>query len=317
MVHQEAGRDRGFIVFAILCFLLLGLVPLFAVLSPSLNMDFAAAGQRASDQSGIAWTSNLANVVRLAQVEPSLWLLILGSAVPTLAAIIAAWMTFGRRGLLELFARFSPISRGATLNTNALNAYLVIPAILLLAMFATRVLRTSIWPNSEHYSFAVIDSSILIPIVTYSILDQGALLEELGWRGFGGPSLEANGFGWLPAAIVVGILWGLWHVPRDLVSGVPVNLGWLVYCFVYLPAFVLKTVAVSILAAAAMKWAGGSVWPAIIAHGITNDAVGLSGQTNINMALTPSHQISGAIPICIATILVLYWITWRQKHLES
>jgi len=34
--------------------------------------------------------------------------------------------------------------------------------------------------------------------------------EEIGWRGFAQPRLQA-GLHWLPASIIVGVMWGLWH----------------------------------------------------------------------------------------------------------
>jgi membrane protease YdiL (CAAX protease family) len=316
MNGRDVNATRGFLLFAVLCFLLLGLVPIAAAVLPGWSMDFSAAAARATRQTGIAWTSNIVDVIQLALKEPSLWLLILGSAVPSLAAIVAARLVFGWQGLVKLFARLSPILRRSNQDTKPLVAYLYIPAILVLAMLATRLLRIAFWPEAEIYAFTLIDTSILIPIALYAVLDQGALLEELGWRGFGGPVLEASGFGWLTAAILIGLLWGLWHVPRDLVSGLPTSLGWSVYLFAYLPSFILKAMAVSVFAGAAMYWSGGSIWPAIIAHGITNDAVGISGQATIDIALTPSHQISGAVPLLVAGILIVVWMKKRNASAE-
>ena len=36
--------------------------------------------------------------------------------------------------------------------------------------------------------------------------------EEIGWTGFAYPRMRAR-FGWLPAALLLGLLWGLWHLP--------------------------------------------------------------------------------------------------------
>lgn len=38
------------------------------------------------------------------------------------------------------------------------------------------------------------------------------LCEELGWTGFAYPQMQAR-FGWLPGALLLGVLWGLWHLP--------------------------------------------------------------------------------------------------------
>jgi len=36
--------------------------------------------------------------------------------------------------------------------------------------------------------------------------------EEIGWTGFAYPRMRAR-LGWLPAALLLGVLWGLWHLP--------------------------------------------------------------------------------------------------------
>ena len=36
--------------------------------------------------------------------------------------------------------------------------------------------------------------------------------EEIGWTGFAYPRMRAR-FGWLPAALLLGVLWGCWHLP--------------------------------------------------------------------------------------------------------
>jgi hypothetical protein len=51
-------------------------------------MNFAAAGARASAETGLAWTSNLLVMVRLCLAEPVLWLIVFGSAVPSIASLL-------------------------------------------------------------------------------------------------------------------------------------------------------------------------------------------------------------------------------------
>ena len=46
----------------------------------------------------------------------------------------------------------------------------------------------------------------------------GGGLEEIGWRGFLQPALEKKMPFWL-AAIVVGVIWGVWHLPLRFVPG--------------------------------------------------------------------------------------------------
>jgi uncharacterized protein len=46
----------------------------------------------------------------------------------------------------------------------------------------------------------------------------GPLGEEFGWRGYALPTLTAR-FGWRRSSLIVGALWGLWHVPLFYIPG--------------------------------------------------------------------------------------------------
>ena len=109
-VHQEgivittspAWKKLG--VFYALTFLLLIVIPLINGLMSTGGMDFDGAGARASAETGLAWTSNLLVVFRLCMVEPLLALVVFGSAVPSLAALVVC---AGQNGQIrELLSRF-------------------------------------------------------------------------------------------------------------------------------------------------------------------------------------------------------------------
>jgi len=80
-----------------------------------------------------------------------------------------------------------------------------------------------------------------------------------------------------------------------------------------LPAFTLGTVTISIIAAFFMNRVGGSLIPAILAHGLANDAIGIAGQATIEQALTAGHQITKALPFLAFAILL---VIWRGSRLD-
>ena len=94
-------------------------------------------------------------------------------------------------------------------------------------------------------------------------------------------------------------------MPRDVTTGVIERLGALEYALAYLPSFLVGTIAVSLIASWGMMRSGGSLWPAVLAHGLANDAFGLTGHVSIVEALTPEHQLVRGVPMLLAAGLIL------------
>jgi hypothetical protein len=294
---------KPIVIFFALTILLLALVPILSALTGA-TMDFDAAAARATEKTGVEQTSNLFIAVRLALAEPALWLLILGSSIPSIAALIVCGWT-RRPNLRQLLTRFKPIGPD-TAWSQALRAYALLFILIPLCLIAVYGLR-SVVPGSPRYAQAegIFGPALFIALLSAAFLDQGGVLEELGWRGYAQPAIQANLATPLTAAILVGVAWGLWHVPRDVVGGVIQRLGLIQYLCMYLPAFIAGTVTTSIIAAYFMNRAGGSLIPAIMVHGLTNDAVGLSGLANLNTALTPYHQITKLLPFLLLSIVLI------------
>lgn len=76
-------------------------------------------------------------------------------------------------------------------------------------------------------------------------------LEEFGWRGLALPLLQRRTSPLL-AALTIGVLWGLWHMPAFLLSGTPQG------AWPFLPFF-LGTIALSVIATALFNASHGSV----------------------------------------------------------
>ncbi len=94
-----------------------------------------------------------------------------------------------------------------------------------------------------------------------------ALGEELGWRGWLLPKLMP--LGTLPALLISGVVWGIWHAPLILLGyNYPNTPGWLA---------LTAMVSMCILIGAVFGWLrlrSGSVWPAALAHAAFNGAGG-------------------------------------------
>lgn len=308
-------KYKSFRLFYLLTFLLLGLIPLLALLFNDGSMDFDAIADKASKATGLDWTSNLLVIIRLIAQEPLLLLLLFGSLVPAIAAILTLAFSKRERKWRDFFGRLHPARDRKWLPTLGLYGEIFILMILgLLVTFGLRNLTGGNYAWSEN----LLGWQLIPSILVIAFLDQGAILEELGWRGFATPELQEKGMNPLRVAILIGICWGLWHVPRDVTTGVIERLGWASYIFMYLPSFLLGTITVSVIASYYMNKLGGSVIPAIVVHGITNDAIGLSGAASIVEALTPYHQFTRAIPFAI--IAIIFWkrsgsnLNWENSY---
>jgi membrane protease YdiL (CAAX protease family) len=63
---------------------------------------------------------------------------------------------------------------------------------------------------------------LLLAATVFSTLSGGQVGEELGWRGYALPRLEASvGLG--PGALLLGIIWAVWHLPLFYMPGADTN----------------------------------------------------------------------------------------------
>ncbi|WP_437584056.1 lysostaphin resistance A-like protein [Paramicrobacterium sp. CJ85] len=106
-------------------------------------------------------------------------------------------------------------------------------------------------------------------IVVGSVINMvPALGEEIGWRGWLLPTLLR--LGTVPALLLSGAIWGLWHAPLVLLGyNYPTAPVWLA-----VPLMMASCIAMG----AVLGWLrirSGSVWPAALGHGAFNACAGL------------------------------------------
>jgi uncharacterized protein len=93
--------------------------------------------------------------------------------------------------------------------------------------------------------------------------------EEFGWRGYLLPRLAP--LGGVQAAIITGIVWGLWHSPLIILYGY----NYPGHPWLGVIMMVIFTVAESIIFAW-LRFRSGSVWPSTLAHAALNAQAGFA-----------------------------------------
>jgi membrane protease YdiL (CAAX protease family) len=165
-------------------------------------------------------------------------------------------------------------------------------------------------------------SVLIAGLVIYGLISIG---EELGWRGyllpklmerFAGPErtgAEAHGLahtggsdaaGARKAALLVGLIWGVWHWPGDLLA---MQLDPRMSILSLLIRLVSSCVLSVLLAWVTLR--SGSVWPAAIGHGMFNATTLLTwnllkGPANMLLGPQSSGLIGGIGYLALALVLL-------------
>ena len=177
-----------------------------------------------------------------------------GGFGPSLAAIAIVWSTQGRAGLRAWLARclLGPVGWGW------LAVAFLMPLIVVLAAAGAHLAlggSMAALPPVEHIPLAVANLFLVL-------LLGGPLGEEFGWRGYALPALQA-GMGWRTASLVLGAVWGVWHLPLLFFADT-------VQAHMTIAIFLLSTVAMSVLFGWLALRTGGSVRAALVLHTAIN-----------------------------------------------
>ena len=110
-------------------------------------------------------------------------------------------------------------------------------------------------PASGH----LLMTAVNLPLI---LLLGGPMGEEFGWRGYALPALQAR-LGWRGASLVLGLVWGVWHLPLFLIAGTA-------QAHVPPVLFLLSVVALSVVLAWLVNRTEGSVVAALLLHTAVN-----------------------------------------------
>ena len=244
-------------------------------------------------------SSSLYLWLRLSLAEPIFWTGIVYVAAPTIAALTVVVTTGANGGLRDYLSRLQ-FSRGLNA-TQTLFWYAVAFGVMLLAnLFIPLILGVPPIPL-RHYltpSFALI-------LLGGTFFDQGGFLEEGGWRGFALPYLQRRIASPLKVNLIVGLIWGLWHVPRDLAQQFTASSDYLLG--VLLP-FILGCITLSTIIAFFYYRVGGSVWMGVMIHSLSNNNAGIGWNDSlIQLNKSRFEWASVGIEVVIILFILLFY----------
>ena len=207
----------------------------------------------------------------------------LGAAGPSLAAVFVVHSLYGRQKLNELFGRFKKWKAGK-------GWYLVSIFMVPLIAFASISVRAlAALVGSESFALpaeyplrqtlddiGLLGLVLSLPVIFVSQLFTSPLLEELGWRGFALPMLQDK-FNALGSSLILGLIWGAWHLPLILAYGDNVL------------AYLALMIAHTILMSWVFNSTGGSLLIALLFHASLNvslNVLAIERQDVIQLLLT-------------------------------
>jgi membrane protease YdiL (CAAX protease family) len=256
---------------------------------------------------GGAQRTDFVSAFRLAledpQAIPGIALSILQPLTPDIAAFVVAGLAFGLVGARKLVRGYRLWS-GEVGRRRGLKVWRGMALTFVGMSLATAALDALFMPEGTwEWDLDAFSWGFPAALFVALFLDIGAVTEETGWRGFAQPILQGR-MTPLAAALVVGLLWGIWHFPArpDILLG-EYGLGGGI---VLLAILVVRFVVLSVVMAHFYNRAGGSTLIAIAMHGLHNDSVGLMGRiTGGGLAPYVISELALLAPIAVVASWLL------------
>lgn len=180
------------------------------------------------------WPIDLANEGLLPFKVPFLIYLFLGWGF-VLASVVMTGLTLGKEGVISLLNRYLLWRVRWKWYVAAL---FLEPLLIALGVYGNALL-TGVAPDFSHlmaYKIFGKSASLWLFILPFFLTDFLSNGEEIGWRGYALPRLQAR-YGALTSTLILGLIWGFWHLPKYLTHFSIPSFAW----------FMAHTIAVAVL----------------------------------------------------------------------
>jgi membrane protease YdiL (CAAX protease family) len=215
------------------------------------------------------------------------WIEITSTLSPGIIAIVMTALQERKAGLQKIFSKITNwrLNIKWYLFVILLPVCCVGPSLFIYHYFLNKPLDLSEW---------------YLPFILFFIfMPFSPLWEEIGWRGFLLPILETK-FGPFLAALILGSIWGIWHIPMYLIHNPEGSRTGL-----FLVYFVTGTVPITVL----FVWLfnrTGSLLITIFFHAAINATFAL-------FAKLPTGELRPFIYTMIIFTMIATWLLWKTK----
>jgi membrane protease YdiL (CAAX protease family) len=243
----------------------------------------------------LSWGVFLPVVLDIVPVERATPLAVASIVGPTVAALLLTWRTDGQSGVRRLLARLVRVRV-------PLRWYAATLLPVGLGLLGWWVLRTTAGAGPLGQfggDVGRLPLPVVVALFLVSSLGSGALGEELGWRGYALPRLQAR-FGALEASIVLGAVWAVWHLPVFALTGAgdAHPFEW----------YLLRLLAISILMTWVFNHTRGSVLHAVLLHASVNGTEAfVSGTLQTPLLEFRYGQVMTLLMVAAALLVVAAW----------
>ncbi len=246
---------------------------------------------------GLTWIFMIADALGSHEVLPfrlPLPLMIVMGYMPTLAAVIVTGRTKGKTGVRALLGKLLIARVG-------LRWYAVAIFGLTMIYIGTIALYNAMGfaPALSYLSEKTPPFSSpldLIPRIILLFLIVGIINgEELAWRGFALPRLQAK-YSALTSSLILGVIWSLFHLPLFFTLTGSSQADW------SFSSFLLSTVSITIFYTWIYNNTRGSVWLAYLFHAAANTWTQVFSIDHANQTV---NWILTGVMMLVATVVVL------------
>ncbi len=214
---------------------------------------------------------------------------------PAVAAFWLIWRESGKTGAKRLWQRGWRLS---------FDKKWLIPALLLgplVALFTAVIMLATGRSIAWEYG---IPPLMIVPIFLL-IYVTNALPEEFGWRGYALDPLQKH-FNALPASLILGLIWALWHLPLFFIAGTTQQA-------IPLYQFILQTMLLAVFYTWLHNNTGGSVLIATLFHASANTAAAAVPTWTTELG----RWLNFGLLVVMAGIVVWRWGRQFSRRLES